>query len=97
MVTVNVTFHAVRRARERFGRWVTSGDVKLDVHDALREGRYSSHRPRWIPPFRRGRKQGPQAFRFVWTEDQQRVYVVIKRSKRVIVVTALSSGDIPWE
>ena len=88
-----VTWHAVRRARERYDPRLTAADVRRDVEAAIREGRDRVRPPREIRFARTRRHEG---CRYVWTEALDHCYLVrrvrsrdAEREPIVVVITAL--------
>ncbi len=100
--TVAVSLHALKRAHER---WPTlSPDYQnlveticAEVDAALDDGRYSVRLPRWaVKPGAKngdGRRHEDRSLRFVWTEAEDRLYVVAKENGGVRVVTAIQPRD----
>ena len=93
-----VTRHALDRAVERFGDSASNGSIVDDVLAAVRAGRVSCRVPRLIAGHgpRRKAKYGA---RFVWTEDEHRLYVIhpCERDAAWKVLTAISPLAFPRE
>jgi hypothetical protein len=95
--SVIVTWHAVKRARSRYGdAAIHPGTVRADVVAAVEAGREGVKMPRELAAYRskRARHSGT---RYCWTADLGRVYVVkrIRDSRRdyghaLIVLTAVA-------
>ncbi len=95
---VIVTYHAVERARYRYGdNAIRPSDVRADVEAAILAGREGVRAPRALQAeSKRSRRDG---CRFAWTEDQRRCYLVKRiRDTRnghvqaLLVVTAIQGA-----
>ena len=96
--SVIVTRHALDRAVERFGNGASNGSIVDDVLAAVRAGRVSCRVPRLIAGHGPRRKAKFGA-RFVWTEDEHRLYVIhpCRRDEAWKVLTAISPLAFPRE
>lgn len=94
---VKVSLHALERLEERWPE--TNGATRSDLHqliltevgDAIREQRMATKVPRWAwngHDYRGKAKHSPSA-RFIWNEDETRVYLIDRRRTEVTVVTTI--------
>ena len=95
-----VTRHGLEQARARFPDLAPSNDalrfVIIDeVDDALEQGRYATRLPSFALHPGRSRRERPKdrSVRFVWTEAEDRLYVVSRHDGAVNVVTAIRPRD----
>jgi hypothetical protein len=96
--SVVVSLHAIIRARQRFGAQVTWEEIHADVVAALHAGRVSCSVPRFVAGTRR-RWKAHRGSRFVWTEDEQRLYVIRPYRRETVwkVLTSLKPFAIELE
>ncbi len=98
---VHVTGHALIRHSER---WPGPEDreqrrflIAVEVANALSDGRYSSREPSFCGNGQRKTgKRGSErdrTIRWCWSVDERRVYLVDKRSRVDVVVTAIRPGE----
>ena len=66
-----------------------------EINSGLDEGRYATRLPHWALPRGRSRRERPKdrSVRFVWTEAEDRLYVVSRHDGAVNVVTAIRPRD----
>ena len=103
---VRVTTHAQERHEQFWPELASTRHERIqrivaDVTRALDTGRYSTKEPRFTTYShglttrdrkRRQRKRQDPSMRFVWTADEQHVYLVDKRDSQVVVVTSIKPG-----
>lgn len=80
LAPITVRYHAMSRARERFGREVEESAIRGAVRVGVLERRVSDRRPLWtILPGSAGPGRGAVRrvdFHFVWDEDATHCWVV---------------------
>lgn len=85
---VALTAHAIVRGRERFS--VGPAAIRADVLAAVGGQRMSKRRPAWLDRPRERPLHRNERARYVWTECEQRTYVVRRtRAGFYVVLTAL--------
>lgn len=97
---VFVTKHAIQRMEEHWPDLAPSNDafrfaIIEEVADALEGGRYSTRLPAFALHPGRSRRERPKdrSVRFVWTEAEDRLYVVSRHDGAINVVTAIRPRD----
>jgi len=107
-MVVDITRHAVEQARERFpelglsdARW--RGLIETEVTEAIDQYRMALKIPRFaMREFDRTRtriwrnhRERARSMRFLWTDDEQRVYLIDRRHglERVITVIRPPAAD----
>lgn len=82
-VGVLISRHAVIRFTERWPDF--PGDpadhMHYEMHDALREGRRASNRPRWTVVWSRKKTRSEGTVRFMWNRELTRCYVALKKKQ----------------
>jgi hypothetical protein len=96
--SVVVSRHALDRARLRFGSRVEWQEIHADVVAALHASRISCRVPRFVAGTR-SRWKAHKGARFVWTEDETRLYVIrpYQRDTHWKVITSLRPFAIELE
>lgn len=103
---IEITHHAVDQIRARFpvetGRLADSDVRRLivtEVADAMREHRMATKLPRFAVGAHdrrarawRGNRERARSMRFLWTDDEGRVYLVNRLRQRAVVVTVIRAG-----
>lgn len=100
MRIVEVTWHAVEAFRERFPIEAgTPSYIRLliakEVEDAVNHHRYATKLPSWARANgrnHRGKRRAgglDRTLRYMWTEDQRRVYLVDRHGDALRVVTSI--------
>lgn len=99
-----VSAHALERAGERFAGVPAQrivDEMVRDIYEALRAGRKATRWPRFMSPAgRRPRVRMTGFVRVVWTENEQRAYLLSRtrdeRGSAWVVVTCLSAESSRW-
>lgn len=102
---IEVTWHAVDQFRDRFpNESGASGYLRLliakEVEEALSHNRYSSKQPRWARANghrsrgRRNKHEIDRTLRFVWTEDQHRMYLIDRHGFVIRVITSINPDGV---
>lgn len=96
MRTVEVSGHALRRARDRRhyrADELSDGEladaIVADVRAAFLAGRCATARPRWTLRFREKARSMEEGFRAVWDEAEQLCWIVAREDQRDVVVTSM--------
>ncbi|MDQ5820572.1 MAG: hypothetical protein M3540_03940 [Actinomycetota bacterium] len=101
MKPVIVTPHAVEQFQRRFHDTRASGDVRQEIEDEVRlaiaEGRIQDHKTAGFGLYGRKPRGGTRLLgmqRFVWSEDQQRAWIVDRQPHETVVITTLSRTQV---
>lgn len=81
-MNVEVTFHALLRARERFGRFEPHW-IQREVREALAAGRMSIEKPRGLY------NNACERTLYVWVETGERVYALLAEDDAWVVRTTM--------
>jgi hypothetical protein len=105
-VNVRATAHAVERARSRFPAEFQSAahqDICIalarEVEEAITAGRMARNEPRWAHRGRLDKRtdagRTKPAARFVWTEDEHRVHLILRQSVTLILTVIPGRAAVP--
>jgi hypothetical protein len=93
---VTVTSHAIDQAARRFRATYPESArdvrdvVRLEVERALEAGRIANHKREGFILYGEKRRSLPAGQRFVWSEDDQRAWIIVRETSYDAVVTSLS-------
>lgn len=104
-MSVYVSGHAIKRARERVPGWRDENQMRLvnlvcwEVAEAVRAGRKAKTMPRWAAITRRAKAKAHNVAPrwFVWNHGQTRCYVITRGTAAEkcewVVVSVLCNND----